>query len=1153
MGVTEKQPEFTNLWSPDYGRPPKVQHQPLQDLTKPHIDSFNYMIREGLAKSVRCMQPLSFKLKNGDIAEFSVVDVNIFAPEVPSGNYKVSDTKVYPAECRQRGTSYKGRIQVKLLWKMNGEPKETFDKMLGEVPVMVKSDVCHLSKMSPKELVAHGEEVQEMGGYFIINGIEKIIRMLIMPRRNYPLAIVRPSWAGKGQLFTSYGVTMRCVRTDQRSANIVLHYLDDGSTTVCFTHSKEQFFVPVIMILKILVMDKPDKFIYGELIKGKESDSYYKGCIQNMFQKIQGEGLGTPRHILEYLGERFRMKLQLPEFYSDFEVGKFLKDQCICIHLDNDMDKFDCLILMTRKLYTFAKGECSAESADNPMFQEILLGGHLYQMVLAEKIENWLLSLKYAIEKVENKGGGSRGTDFTLNHSSVMRCVSLSSQSAITNGMEYLLATGNLISKSGLGLMQATGLTVVADKLNFFRYVSHFRCVHRGAFFAQMRTTAVRKLLPEAWGFLCPVHTPDGTPCGLLNHMSASCQTVTEVQPFFHASKILGGLGMTPCDCPPPGPYIECYPVMLDGKVIGWIHKTQAQDAVNQLRYMKVMGIKKVPDRLEIGLVPMTDAAVAGQYPGLFLFTTVARMVRPVLNLRCKKTEMIGSFEQVFMDICITPNEAYEGITTHQELSEDVMLSTIACLTPYSDFNQSPRNMYQCQMAKQTMGTPCHTLTHRSDNKLYRILTPQTPMVRPYKHDHYQMDEYPLGTNAVVAVLSYTGYDMEDAMIINKGSYDRGFAHGCVYKSEFVDLGKLSGERSRITLMFGNKEEEKHTGKLDADGFPPIGTYLQQGDPYYSYINVQTGIQRVSDYKSMEPGYLQSIKICGNDSGTSELQKVCITLRIVRNPIIGDKFSSRHGQKGVCSKRWPVEDMPFTEGGMTPDILFNPHGYPSRMTIGMMIESMAGKSAAMHGLCHDATPFTFSEDRPAIDYFGRMLTSAGYNYYGTERLFSGIDGREMEADIFIGVVYYQRLRHMVSDKFQVRTTGPLDQVTHQPVKGRKRAGGVRFGEMERDGLISHGASFLLQDRLLNCSDRAKANVCTKCGCILSPYVEKQAPALAAISSQVSRRLVCALCNQSDTIESLNIPYIFQYLCAELAAMNIHAKLDVTSQQESRKE
>lgn len=210
------------------------------------------------------------------------------------------------------------------------------------------------------------------------------------------------------------------------------------------------------------------------------------------------------------------------------------------------------------------------------------------------------------------------------------------------------------------------------------------------------------------------------------------------------------------------------------------------------------------------------------------------------------------------------------------------------------------------------------------------------------------------------------------------------------------------------------------------------------------------------------------------------------------------------------------------------------------MTIGMLIESMAGKSAALHGLCHDATPFTFSEENTALEYFGKMLKAAGYNYYGTERMYSGVTGVELEADIFIGVVYYQRLRHMVSDKFQVRTTGARDKITNQPIGGRNVQGGIRFGEMERDALLAHGTSFLLHDRLFNCSDRSVAHVCVECGSLLSPLL-KPPPTWSATSI---RQHVCTLCDRSDTVEAIAVPYVFRCFVAELAAINIKVKLNV---------
>lgn len=369
-------------------------------------------------------------------------------------------------------------------------------------------------------------------------------------------------------------------------------------------------------------------------------------------------------------------------------------------------------------------------------------------------------------------------------------------------------------------------------------------------------------------------------------------------------------------------------------------------------------------------------------------------------------------------------------------------------------------------MGKQTMGTPSTAIKHRTDNKLYRLQTGQTPIVRPELHNTYGMDSFPNGTNAVVAVISYTGYDMEDAMILNKSAHERGFAYGAIYKSQTIDLKDMKGSTKSITapnLHFGFGPDIRVGGDkfsdcmkiLDFDGLPFVGSRIQSGDPLAAYIDdTSPGRTRFVKYKGGEECYIQEVRLLGNDAD-AECQKIHLTLRVPRGPVIGDKFSSRHGQKGVCSQKWPAIDMPFSESGMQPDVIINPHAFPSRMTIGMLVESMAGKSGAMHGIAQDATPFRyafyvygyinhmliicrFSEEDTAVEYFGKQLLSAGYNYYGNEPMYSGITGKEFAADIYLGVVFYQRLRHMVLDKFQVRTTGPVDQITQQPVKVRMR-------------------------------------------------------------------------------------------------------------------
>jgi len=293
----------------------------------------------------------------------------------------------------------------------------------------------------------------------------------------------------------------------------------------------------------------------------------------------------------------------------------------------------------------------------------------------------------------------------------------------------------------------------------------------------------------------------------------------------------------------------------------------------------------------------------------------------------------------------------------------------------------------------------------------------------------------------------------------------------------------------------------------------------------------------VVKYKYLEPAYVDTVSIIGADNKHKDIDKIFkvhIRLRYNRKPVRGDKFSSRHGQKGTLSQLYPQVNMPFTESGMTPDIIINPNAFPSRMTIAMLIESMAGKAGAIYGKSVDSTPFNHSEEHTAVDEFGKQLLAAGYNYYGNEPMYSGITGEEFRADVFFGIVYYQRLRHLVLDKYQVRTDGPVNALTHQPVKGRKRGGGIRFGEMERDALLSHGTAYLIKDRLMNCSDIHKTWLCSACGNIhtMVPVVE-------------DFKWKCRFCDSDKYMVTVALPYVTRYLVSELASVNIRTILDLT--------
>ncbi|CAG8488279.1 548_t:CDS:10 [Acaulospora colombiana] len=901
-----------------------------------------------------------------------------------------------------------------------------------DIGVIEIADVPHNSPEKGNILKVWIEEVL-IGKPFLSENIRGVKTRQIFPseRRNYVMALVRPSFAKRGTSYTEYGVSIRCAKQDQTTMTNTLHYLKNGNCMLRFVWRKQEYMVPVMLLAKSLV-ETNDRGIYEMLMLGDLENTFVSDRVELMLQEFKTLGVKSREQCLTLLGEKFRVVFGVPSHYSNKRVGERVIKKVLLVHLTNDQDKFNLLIFMIRKLYSLVGGNCCPDNPDSPQNQEILLGGHLYGMIIKEKLADYLNGIRSQVLLDIN---AKKNVDFSNS-------------------------------------------------------------------------------------FICPVHTPDGSPCGLLNHLSYSCRVITSILNVDKIPLFLSELGVS---IRPPinGRDIIC--VQLDGKILGWCSVKHAQSIAGKLRILKTE--EKMPIDLEIGYVPPSNG---GQYPGIYLFSGPGRMMRPVNFLANGKTDMIGSFEQVYMNIACLQEDVVKGVTTHQEWSPINVLSILANLTPFSDYNQSPRNMYQCQMAKQTMGTPSTALMHRTDNKLYRLQTGQTPIVRPELHNTLGLDAFPNGTNAIVAVVSYTCYDMEDAMIINKSSHERGFGYGTIYKSEIISLEDFRRIGDPIQHHFGLGEDAPPSWreKLDDDGLPFIGTRLTTDDSLCAYIDETKGVTKVKKYKGLEDAYVDQVRLLGDDLGKNEAQRVHIKLRIPRPSVIGDKFSSRHGQKGILSRLWPQTDMPFTESGMQPDIIINPHAFPSRMTIGMFVESLAGKCGALFGIAQDCTPFKFDEERTAIDYFGEQLLRAGYNYHGNEPMYSGITGEEFHADIYIGVVYYQRLRHMVSDKWQVRATGPVHNLTMQPIGGRKRSGGVRFGEMERDSLLAHGMSFCLQDRLMNCSDFSQCHLCRRCGSIFTSLSLKTHHTINSNRAYKKHHIQCDICNTARWITLIKIPYAF---------------------------
>jgi DNA-directed RNA polymerase beta subunit/intein/homing endonuclease len=485
---------------------------------------------------------------------------------------------------------------------------------------------------------------------------------------------------------------------------------------------------------------------------------------------------------------------------------------------------------------------------------------------------------------------------------------------------------------------------------------------------------------------------------------------------------------------------------------------------------------------------------------------------------------------------------SYKMNYTHCEIHPSTIFGVLASCTPYPDHNQAPRNTYQCAMAKQAMGVYATNYDKRMDKTAYVLSYPSRPLVETRIMNFIQLNKIPSGCQIHVAIMSHTGYNQEDSVLINKGSIDRGLFMTTIYHTEKdEDKNIIRDEIIRCNpdptktkgIKFGNYS------KLNSQGFIPENSLVENRDviiaktvPIKENRNDPTKTVKYEDqskiHRTSEETYIDKNYTGRNGDGYNFAK---VRVRILRKPVFGDKCSSRHGQKGTMGNIIPECDMPFTKNGIRPDIIINPHAIPSRMTIGQLKETLLGKVLLELGLFGDGTSFGNLD----VKTISSELQKVGYESYGNEVLYNGLTGEQLETNIFFGPVFYQRLKHMVNDKQHSRAIGPMVNLTRQPAEGRSRDGGFRVGEMERDVMLAHGMSRFCRERLYDSSDKYSVHVCKKCGMTASYNDGTQNRMFAKDDFTIH---LCKTCDNMTDFARVEIPYAYKLMAQELQTINV---------------
>ncbi len=1079
-----------------------------------------------------------------------------------------------PNDARQRNLTYSAPLYVDINvtyveidntqgGKQNIRKRLFPNVHLGKIPVMVGSKYCLLQDQQNMNNSRVGECAEDMGGYFIIQGGERVCISQERMSENRPF-VFRNNRNTTKELEV---IEVKSIGPDNdqvpktNSVRLMYHPKNQQILLLRTTLPRMKAPIPLFILFRALGVCSDKKIM--DLIVGPEGDSRYDVIFDESI--AEAANVLTREQALEALSSYVKVWPGKTAGKPVAIVRDILAEE-LFPHIgseDKAYEKACYLAHMTRKLLWVMSSRIPNDDRDSYPNKRVDLPGFLMANLFRIQFATMMVKdIKTFLAK-EIHGGSWKSTG---NFAEILNISNIHKVIKSTNlevGLKTCLATGNFGSMKAGGPAK-NGVSQVLNRLNYISGISHLRRVST-PIEKTGKLIAPRKLHNTQWGYICPAETPEGHSVGVVKNMSTTSlvsifSNPNTVKDYF---RTIGTLKPLP-DCTAKELHTSTR-VFLNGAWIGILSAADSIPTVEALRAGK----------RECRLHPQTGIIWKSTQRELWITTEAGRMLRPLLyaealrevlknpsllqeihhmktweELMLWKTpsnnnlvEYIDPGETESLMIAMQQEDVINDMSkTHSEIHPSCILGSLASNIPFPDHNQSPRNAYQAAMGKQAMGMYALNFRERYDALAHMLCYPEMPLVSPFMSKFYGSQKMPCGQNIIVAIMTYTGYNQEDSIMINRAFLQRGGFRSIFYRTykDEEKKNQSSGEEERFfkpdpatTRQMKNANYEK----LGVDGFVPENTYVDNDDILIGKVvplRVPTGSvlpAGTKKYKDVsrtmrnnEIGWVDKNFRNRNGEGYSFAK---VRVRQDRIPEIGDKFSSRHGQKGTCGMILKPENMPQTANGLIPDIIINPHCIPSRMTIAQLMETLLGKVCCEVGSLGDGSPFN---DKMTVEGLANMLRDGlGMEPYGNEILYNGFTGKQMNTNIFVGPVFYQRLRHCSADKMHSRASGPLVMLTRQPAEGRAREGGLRFGEMERDCVIAHGMAEFTKERLMECSDAFRCYSCQDCG-------------LLAVANPTEGIWNCRGCGNTTNFSNIEIPYAYKLLLQELESMSISSRV-----------